>query len=129
MSEPTNRELYNKIKQKANKKFKSPTGAYKSMYIVKEYKKAGGQYDRPKPTTSKLSNWRKENWIDLNQPKAGGGYERCGHPNQGGKYPLCRPSKQITEHTPRLYQTIKKRDIDKVNRQKQIIKNKGNIKF
>ena len=39
-----NKMLYSKAKSKANKKYGIKTGAYKSMYIVKEYKKMGGKY-------------------------------------------------------------------------------------
>ena len=38
-----NKSLYKKIKVKANEKYGKKTGAYKSMYIVAEYKKAGGK--------------------------------------------------------------------------------------
>ena len=129
-SEPVDIELYKRAKQIANEKFDAPTGAYKSMYIVKKYKELGGTYDKPKPRESKLTDWQKEHWIDLNQPKAGGGYEKCGHPNkQNDKYPLCRPSKKVNEHTPKLYQNISKNRIDEVNDEKQMVKNRGNIKF
>lgn len=127
---PVDTELYNKVKQMANEKFDAPTGAYRSMWIVKTYKSMGGRYDTPKPKESKLTDWQKEHWIDLNQPKAGGGYEKCGHPNtQNDKYPLCRPSKEVNEHTPTLYQNISKNRIEEVNKEKQMIKNRGNIKF
>lgn len=43
MTEPTNKRLYNKVKKQADKKFDKPS-AYKSAWIVKQYKSAGGQY-------------------------------------------------------------------------------------
>jgi len=126
---PLNTDLYNRVKQMASEKFKAPTGAYRSMWIVKKYKELGGTYDRPKATHTKLTDWRKEHWIDLNQPKAGGGYEKCGHPNPNGKYPLCRPSIKVNENTPKLYQNISNERINEVNKEKQEIKSKGNIRF
>lgn len=36
--------LYNKIKQLANIKFTEKTSAYKSAWIVKQYKLNGGKY-------------------------------------------------------------------------------------
>ena len=39
-----NKKLYQAAKNKANKKFKTKTGAYKSAYIVREYEKKGGTY-------------------------------------------------------------------------------------
>jgi hypothetical protein len=130
MSKPTNAKLYAKAKHMADDTFGTKTGAFKSMYIVKKYKELGGTYDNSKPKTSKLSNWRKEHWVDLNQPKEGGGYEKCGHKNtQNDKYPLCRPSKKVNEDTPKIYQSIDKSRINEVNKEKQIVKNKSNIRF
>ena len=43
MSEPKNKELYEKVKDDANKIYKTH-GAYKSAYIVKKYKELGGEY-------------------------------------------------------------------------------------
>jgi hypothetical protein len=77
-----------------------------------------------------LQTWRNEKWIDLNQPKEGGGYHVCGHKNtQNNKYPLCRPSKTINKDTPKKYQDIPKSRIDIVNLKKQKLQNKGNIRF
>lgn len=128
MPQPVNKQLYDRVKEMATKKFKSPTGAYRSMWIVKKYKSLGGKYqDDNKP--KKLNRWLDEKWIDLNQPKEGGGYKECGHPNEGGKYPLCRPSKTVSKDTPKRFQDIPKSRIDMVNLKKQKLKNKGNIKF
>jgi hypothetical protein len=127
---PLNMELYNKVKQEASEKFKAPTGAYRSMWLSREYVKRGGAYDKPKPKHTKLTDWRKEKWVDLNQPKAGGGFEKCGHKNtQNDKYPLCRPSKRVNKDTPKTYQSISKDRIDEVNKEKQEVKSEGNIRF
>jgi hypothetical protein len=129
MSEPVNKALYEKAKRMATEKFTSPTGAYRSMWIVRQYKKMGGTYTRIK-NSSKLERWRRENWVDLNQPNGKGGYERCGHKNtQNNKYPLCRPSKTISQDTPRKYQDISEISIRKANEEKQKIREKGNIRF
>ncbi len=34
---PVNKKLYNSIKKKADKKFRSKSGIYKSSWIVREY--------------------------------------------------------------------------------------------
>jgi hypothetical protein len=129
MPQPVNKELYERVKEMASKKFEARTGAYRSMWIVKKYKELGGTY-RDDGGSKKLQTWRKEKWIDLNQPKEGGGYEVCGHKNtQNNKYPLCRPSKTINKDTPKKYQDISKSNIRSVNLAKQRIKNKGNVKF
>ena len=48
MAEPVDKELYERIKQMANKVFKSPTGIYRSAYISKMYVNAGGEYTSKK---------------------------------------------------------------------------------
>jgi len=125
---PENANLYARVKEMASRKFDSPTGAYRSMWIVKKYKELGGTYhDDNKP--KRLHRWLDEKWIDLNQPKKGGGYKECGHPNKDGKYPLCRPSKTVSSETPKKYQDISQSRIATVNLKKQKLQNKGNIKF
>jgi hypothetical protein len=40
-----------------------------------------------------LSQWFKENWVDLSRPKKGGGYEPCGRKDADkGDYPKCVPA-------------------------------------
>jgi hypothetical protein len=128
MPEPVNKELYAKAKAAINQKYGTHTSAYRSMAIVKQYKSMGGTY-RDDGGSKKTTRWRQEKWVDLNQPKKGGGYKQCGHPNEGGKYPLCRPSKTVSSETPKKYQDIDSGRIAKVNRLKQLVKNKKNIKF
>ena len=41
---PTNKKLYNKIKSETKRKFKVWPSAYASGWLVKEYKKRGGNY-------------------------------------------------------------------------------------
>lgn len=43
-SVPTNKKLYEQIKEKAKKKFKVWPSAYASGWLVKEYKRRGGTY-------------------------------------------------------------------------------------
>ena len=64
------KELYNKVKRMADKKFESKTGIYKSSWIVKEYKRLGGKYKGKKPSVKSpgLKRWYKEKWVDLNRP-------------------------------------------------------------
>jgi hypothetical protein len=132
MSQPIDIELYDHIKQMANKVFKSPTGIYRSMWISRMYRKAGGRYTDVKKN-SKFDKWLSESWIDTNQPIYKNnkiiGYEKCGNKNtQNNLYPLCRPTRKIKD-TPLLFQNIDKETIKRVNKEKQIKKNKGNIKF
>jgi len=132
-NKPIDIELYDQVKQMANEIFKSNRGIYRSMWISKKYIELGGRYSSNKKK-SNVDRWLKEQWVDLNQPIKKNneiiGYERCGNKNiQNDLYPLCRPSRRINKDTPIIYQDIDKRTIKKVNREKQIKKNKGNIKF
>lgn len=122
---PKNITLYNNVKSLANKKFKSPSGVYRSSWIVKEYKKKGGTYTSPKSKKmTGLKRWFKENWIDLKRPigknsKGKTMYQKCGRSNSKGKYPLCRPSKKITSKSPTTYKELSKYSIQKAKKAKK----------
>ena len=133
MAVPINKDLYDKVKKEANKKFKSPSGIYRSSWIVREYKKRGGKYKGTKPTNKGLKRWYKEDWVDLNRPiyknKKIVGYKPCGRKSTSKKYPLCRPSKRISKKTPKTYKELSKGSIKSAKRAKSKIQHKGNIKF
>jgi hypothetical protein len=82
MNQPLNPSLYKEVKLIADIIYKKPS-AYKSGYIVKEYKRRGGEYSGKK-TTEGLSRWYKERWADV------GGLD----------YPVYRPTKIINKNTP-----------------------------
>jgi hypothetical protein len=130
---PKDASLYNSVKKAANKKFKSPSGIYRSSWIVKEYLRRGGKYSGSKDKSSGLSRWFKEKWVDLNRPIKNSkgkviGYKKCGRKTQKikGKYPLCRPSKSVNKKSPRTYKEISKKSLSKAKRDK---KSSNNIKF
>ena len=145
-SEPSDKDLYKRVKKMADKKFQAKTGIYKSSWIVSEYKRLGGKYIGKKPKNSGLKRWYKEGWVDLNRPikNPNGkviGYKPCGRkslplykgilksPGKNQKYPLCRPTKRVTFSTPKTFREISKRDIASAKREKQKIRHTGNIKF
>jgi hypothetical protein len=102
-------KLYNSVKRKADKVYSKPS-AYKSGYIVKEYKRQGGKY-KDGGGTKGLKRWYKEKWVDV------------GHKN----YPVYRPTKRISSKTPL---TVKEIDIKNLKKQialKQKIKGKKNL--
>ena len=41
---PTNKQLYNRVKAEAKRKFDTWPSAYASAWLVREYKKRGGRY-------------------------------------------------------------------------------------
>ena len=53
-----NKSLYAKAKAKANQKYGIKTGAYKSMYMVSQYKKMGGKY-KGKKKEGGTTRWNK----------------------------------------------------------------------
>lgn len=131
---PIDKDLYKFVVSLANKKFDSPSGIYRSSWIVREYKKRNGRYSGTKNEKTGLKRWYKEDWVDLNRPiknKKGviTGYEKCGRESIKGKYPLCRPSKRITSKTPKTYHEISKKRIEEVKKIKAKYKSKKNISF
>lgn len=47
-----------------------------------------------------LTQWFRENWVDISRPKPGGGFEPCGRPDAGqGKYPKCVPASRAAKMT------------------------------
>ena len=88
MSEPINKKLYEEVKRKADEIYKKPS-AYKSGYIVKEYKRLGGKY-KDTGDEHNLKRWFAENWGDI-----------------GNKdYPVYRPTVRINSKTPPKFPSI-----------------------
>jgi len=82
MPTPSNQTLYNKVKRDADEKYEKPS-AYKSGWIVRNYKLRGGEYlddDKPK----NLKRWFKEEWKDVGD----------------SDYPVYRPTKRVSKKTP-----------------------------
>lgn len=131
MPHPVNGALYAKVKAEADAKFLAPTSAYKSAWIVAEYKKRGGIYKEDnKPR--KLKRWFREKWVDLERPRANGkGYEQCGRPNAStrGTYPVCRPLRRINADTPLTVSEIDKKKLPQIEREKQRMKHRGYVSF
>lgn len=133
-NEPLDKKLYACVKKLADSKFLAKTSAYKSSWIVSNYKKLGGRYTDKKPKSSGLTRWFKEKWVDLNRPIKDSknkviGYEPCGRQTKKGTYPLCRPSHKITEKTPKTYKEIPKKSIKKAQKLKSDLKQDGRVKF
>lgn len=126
---PTNKKLYEQVKKEADAKFLAPTSAYKSAWIIREYKKRNGTFADPKPKDSStgLKRWFREKWVDLNRPG-----EACGRKSsdtQKNQYPLCRPTIKVTKNTPKLAQNIDAKTIKSANKEKQRIRETGHIRF
>lgn len=100
-----NKSLYSKAKLKANKKYGAKTGAYKSMYIVKEYKKMGGRYSTKKKMGG-TTRWNKEKWIQVIPFVKSGKIIACGSSNKKNK--ACRPTRKLKGTPITLQESIKK---------------------
>jgi hypothetical protein len=126
---PINKELYARVKKEADGKFLAKTSAYKSAWIVTEYKKRGGVYVEDGEKKG-LTQWFKEKWVDLRRP-VGDGYAECGRSQASAKgtYPLCRPSKRVNKSTPATITEIDPSKLSNIKEKKQRIKYKGRVKF
>jgi len=97
---PKNKLLYEKIKRQADLVYKKHS-AYKSGYIVKMYKKYGGEYeDDNNKEIPPLKRWYLEKWSDIGNKE----------------YPVYRPTKIISKkYTPLTVDEIDKDDLKKKN--------------
>ena len=120
-----NKTLYYKAKAKANKKYGRKTGAYKSMYMVKEYKKKLGGTTR----------WNKEKWIQVIPFVKSGKKIACGSRNKMTK--ACRPTRKLKGTPITLQESVKKLGKKKVlelarkknkNMKKRVLWKSGKIK-
>ena len=120
MSKPTDKKLYDKVKEKV---FKENTinSAYRSGLLVKEYKKQFSKkygvdaesYTQGSKEPSGLTRWFLEKWRNQ---RGGTGYSKLGD--------VLRPTKRITKDTPKTFKELSKKDIEKAVKEK---KTKGRV--
>lgn len=91
-----NKQLYRKVKLEADKVYKRPTSAYKSMWISKEYQKRGGKYTGEKKSLT--GRWRQEKWIQVIPYVKNNKIIVCGADNKKNK--VCRPLVRVDKNTP-----------------------------
>ena len=125
MGGPANSRLYAAVKREANSRFLAPTSAYKSAWIVREYKKRGGTYVGGRKTREGLKRWFREKWVDVATRKP------CGRRSSGtkGPYPLCRPSVRVTKKTPATMRELSAATLRRARARKQKVKHRGKVKF
>ena len=89
------KKLYEKVKKMADEKYKK-NSAYKSMYIIDKYEKAGGKLKGKR--NNNLDRWIAERWVNLTGVALGKtklkDAPECGikDKNQGRNPSICRPS-------------------------------------
>lgn len=111
-----NKKLYIKVKKEADKVYKAPTSAYKSMWIQKTYMDRGGTYTKK---GKGLKSWREEEWIQVIPYVKEGKKIICGASNRKNK--VCRPLKRINKSTPITIDEVlkkwgKKKTLDLANK-------------
>lgn len=96
-------ELYEKAKATADTVHSRPS-AYKSMFILEEYKRMGGRVDESKSNHG-LRRWIDEDWRNLTPFGMGltsrEDTPKCGqrHPLQGKLPSVCRPYHMIKTYS------------------------------
>lgn len=111
MSIPIDIKLYEDVKKYADQVYSKPS-AYKSGFIVKEYKKRGGRYvDLDNKNDKPLARWFKENWKDV-------GFS---------SYPVYRPTRRVSKKSPLTVQEIDPSNLQQQIKLKQKIKGKKNL--
>ena len=117
--EPKDKELYNKIKNEINMKYKP--SAYRSGLLVQQYKKEyfkkhknNDAYIGGKPELSNLTCWFLENWRNQRG--------EIGYKFNGDIY---RPTIRINTDTPKTFNELTKSQIERAKKEK---KQKGRVK-
>jgi hypothetical protein len=108
-----NKKLYKQVKNEADKIYKRPTSAYKSMWISKTYQNRGGKYKGKK--RSLTQRWREEKWIQVIPYIKNGEEIICGADNRLNK--VCRPLLRVDDKTP-----ITIKELQKIYTDKDILK-------
>lgn len=104
-----NQELYDEVKKEADQIYKKHS-AYKSGFIINQYKKRGGEYiDDNQPKN--LERWFLEGWTDVGNKE----------------YPVYRPTKRINKHTPLTVSEIEPTNLKEQIKLKQKIKGESNL--
>ncbi len=106
-AEPLNKVLWDRAKQKADKVYEKPS-AYKSGYIVKQYKEMGGKFAEPAKTKTGLARWFSEEWVN-----------QRGEVGYKYKKDVYRPSKRVTGDTPKTWGELSSPQIKRAENMKK----------
>lgn len=115
-SVPTNKDLWEKAKAAAKRKYKVWPSAYASAFAAKWYKDKGGGWKKKKKKKKKsemilsliatakkkkmkggLGEWFREEWVDISRKDKDGKHPPCGRDKakaNPSKYPKCRPKSE-----------------------------------
>lgn len=111
---PKKKKLYETIKKQLFAKYPKHS-AYRSMMLVKEYKKAGGTYTNDKSKKMNTKKWLGQKWSSLNDYHHDNKIVKCGASNTKEKYneyPVCRPLSIINKLShPQMEKLIDEKNI------------------
>ena len=105
MSEPTNKQLYEKVKAEIYKKHPKHS-AYRSGLLVQEYKRQGGTYKGKEKQDEGLNLWFRSKWRNQR--------DEIGYKYKSDVY---RPSVKVNKETPTTFKELSKEEIDKARRE------------
>ena len=114
-----NPRLYKRAYETITKTYGTQTSAYRSMAIVKEYKRLGGKYKKAskKPSADEgLQRWLKERWIVVTPYLLEGKVIPCGAPVGQRRKHACRPLVRVDakKTPPTIQELLKKHGKDKM---------------
>jgi len=118
-SKPLDPHLYQKAIAYVNKIYGEQTSAYRSMAIVKEYKRLGGKYSA-KSKSNNTNIWLKEKWIKVTpfvkeNKKIPCGSRKDNPTRSDRRQHACRPLIRVSEATPiTIKEAIDKHGKDKI---------------
>ena len=99
MSVPVDRELYNKMVERAKLQFPNAyPSLYASAWIERQYRKYGGEWETE---GGDLDDLFREGWVDVVALLKEGKVVRC-----EGEGSACRPTKRINKSTPITLQEL-----------------------
>jgi len=111
---PKNKKLYESIKKRLFSKYPKHS-AYRSMMLVKEYKKAGGIYSNSKSNKMNTKKWLGQKWTSVNDYYHNNEIVNCGSSDTEHKYneyPLCRPQSIVKKLSkPQMKKLIDEKNI------------------
>ena len=114
MNEPKDKDLYEKVRKKIYIKYPKHS-AYRSGLLVKEYKdeymkkyKNDNAYIGTKKKNEGLNRWFAEEWKNQRV--------EVGYKNKSVVY---RPTKRITDKTPKTFKELSKNEITKAMKEKK----------
>ena len=93
-----NPELYKKVRDEIKKEYPKHS-AYRSMRIITEYKKRGGEMIEKLEKKSGLKTWLDEGWTNVYEYLKNNKIVKCGD-KSALKHSACRPLKRINKDTP-----------------------------